>query len=44
MQRILFVLILLMQIATAHASWNVETKTDSMTDEMRILTQYRHPL
>jgi len=35
MQRILFGLFLLMQIATAHASWNVETKTDSMTDEIK---------
>lgn len=35
MQKILFGLFLLLQIVTAHATWNVETKTDSMTDEKR---------
>lgn len=54
MQRILFGFFLLLQVSTAYASWNVETKTDSMTDEIKktavivndegySLSIYRHP-
>jgi hypothetical protein len=35
MQRVLIGLFLLLTIATAHATWNVDTTTDSMTDEVK---------